>query len=131
MRGNKGFTLIELLAVLVILAIIALITTPIILGVINDSRESAAEDKTWAYVDAVENAFALDQANADPVTLPLTDQSITGTVGQEEIRVSGDVAEGGTYSINEDGLVTVNNLVFDGFTCSTNEDATEVTCTQN
>ena len=38
---NKGFTLIELLAVIVILAIIALIATPIILGIINDARESA------------------------------------------------------------------------------------------
>ena len=31
---EKGFTLIELLAVIVILAIIALIATPIILGII-------------------------------------------------------------------------------------------------
>ena len=38
---NKGFTLIELLAVIVILAIIALIATPIILGIINDAREQA------------------------------------------------------------------------------------------
>ena len=34
--NKKGFTLIELLAVIVILAIIALIATPIILGIIND-----------------------------------------------------------------------------------------------
>ena len=40
---NKGFTLIELLAVIVILVIIALIATPIVLGIINDSRKSAAE----------------------------------------------------------------------------------------
>ena len=39
--NKKGFTLIELLAVIVILAIIALIATPIILGIINDARESA------------------------------------------------------------------------------------------
>ena len=32
---NKGFTLVELLAVIVILALIALIATPIILNVIN------------------------------------------------------------------------------------------------
>lgn len=39
--NKKGFTLIELLAVIVILAIIALIATPIILGIINDARKSA------------------------------------------------------------------------------------------
>ena len=38
---KKGFTLIELLAVIVILAIIALIATPIILGIINDARDEA------------------------------------------------------------------------------------------
>ena len=37
---KKGFTLIELLAVIVILAIIALIATPIILGIIDDTRKS-------------------------------------------------------------------------------------------
>ena len=43
---NKGFTLIELLAVIVILAIIALIATPIVLGIINDSRKSADDETT-------------------------------------------------------------------------------------
>ena len=38
---KNGFTLIELLAVIVILAVIALIATPIVLGIINDSKESA------------------------------------------------------------------------------------------
>ena len=36
---KKGFTLIELLAVIVILAIIALIATPIVLNIINDTKE--------------------------------------------------------------------------------------------
>ena len=39
---KKGFTLIELLAVIVILAIIALIATPIVLNIINDTKESAS-----------------------------------------------------------------------------------------
>lgn len=38
--NNKGFTLFELLAVITILAVIALITTPIITGVIEDSRKN-------------------------------------------------------------------------------------------
>ena len=40
---SKGFTLIELLAVIVILAIIALIATPIVLDIIKDSKVSAKE----------------------------------------------------------------------------------------
>ena len=40
-KNRKGFTLIELLAVIVVLAIIALIATPIILGIIEDTRKDA------------------------------------------------------------------------------------------
>ena len=40
---KKGFTLIELLAVIVILAIIALIATPIVLDIITDSKVAAKE----------------------------------------------------------------------------------------
>lgn len=53
---NKGFTLIELLAVIVILAIIALIATPIILGIINDARKSARERSAELGYTAVEYA---------------------------------------------------------------------------
>ena len=35
---NKGFTMIELLAVIVILAIIALIATPVVIKTINNAR---------------------------------------------------------------------------------------------
>lgn len=54
---NKGFTLIELLAVIVILAIIALIATPIVLGIIEDSRESTNELTAGFIIDAVESAY--------------------------------------------------------------------------
>ena len=40
---NKGFTLIELLAVLLILTIIALITTPIVTNVLEGSRQNTFE----------------------------------------------------------------------------------------
>lgn len=55
--NKKGFTLIELLAVIVILAIIALIATPIILGIINDSRDSAKERSAELVISGVELAY--------------------------------------------------------------------------
>ena len=57
MRENKGFTLIELLAVIVILAIIALIATPVILGIIEDSRKSANERSAEMIKAGVQNAY--------------------------------------------------------------------------
>ena len=55
---KKGFTLIELLAVIVILAIIALIVAPIILGIINDARRKSNERSVELYASAVRNAIA-------------------------------------------------------------------------
>ena len=54
--NNKAFTLIELLAVIVILAIIALIATPIVLNIIKDSRESSGLRSAEMYLDAVEQS---------------------------------------------------------------------------
>ena len=53
---KKGFTLIELLAVIVILAIIALIATPIVLNIIKDSKEQSRIRSLEMYIDAVGNA---------------------------------------------------------------------------
>ena len=50
MNNKKGFTLVELLAVIVILAVIALIATPQVLGMIESARKGAAESSTLSYV---------------------------------------------------------------------------------
>ena len=51
---RKGFTLIELLAVIVILAVIALISTPMILGIIEKAKKGGAESSALGYIEAVE-----------------------------------------------------------------------------
>ena len=68
---NKGFTLIELLAVIVILAIIALIATPIILSIINDARKGAAKQGAELVISNVELAYATAYTNSSvPGTAP-------------------------------------------------------------
>ena len=62
---NKGFTLVELLAVIVILAIIALIATPIILNVINDAKKEAAKDSFYGYMDAIEKAIIVNDIDEE------------------------------------------------------------------
>ena len=69
---KKGFTLIELLAVIVILAIIALIATPIILGIINDAREESNERSVELYASAVRNGIAAYQLRTGNEVLPGT-----------------------------------------------------------
>ena len=59
MRNKKsGFTLIELLAVIIILAIVALIATPIILDVIGDARISAGRSEANMILGGINNYCA-------------------------------------------------------------------------
>ena len=60
---KKGFTLIELLAVIVILAVIALITTPMILGVIETSKVEAAKASATGYIESIEVYIGTSEIN--------------------------------------------------------------------
>ena len=56
---KKGFTLIELLAVIVILAIIGIITVPLIGNIIETSRNKAALLSTTGHIKAIENELII------------------------------------------------------------------------
>ena len=60
---KSGFTLIELLAVIVILAIIALIATPIVLNIIDDAKKESSVRSVENYIKAVELALANEILN--------------------------------------------------------------------
>ena len=54
--NKKGFSLIELLAVITILAVIAIITTPVIFGVIENSKMNAFTSS----VEEMKNVVVMD-----------------------------------------------------------------------
>ena len=66
---KKGFTLIELLAVIVILAIIALIATPMILGIIEKAKQGGAESSALGYLDAVEKTIATNMLDTNKTNI--------------------------------------------------------------
>ena len=49
---RKGFTLIELLGVIVVLAVIAIITTPVILGVIEKSKKESYRNSIYGIMES-------------------------------------------------------------------------------
>ena len=57
---KKGFTLIELLAVIVILAVIALIATPIVLSIVRDSKQAALLRTAEMYMSGLNNSIATE-----------------------------------------------------------------------
>ena len=68
---KKGFTLIELLAVIVVLAVITLIATPIVLNLINTAKKGAAEQSALIYIKEIENYMILNQMNPEKYPLKL------------------------------------------------------------
>ena len=117
MDKKKGFTLVELLAVIVILALIALIATPIILNVINDAKKQAAKDSAYGYMDAVEKYI---------VSSELEDKSIKdGTYSVEDLNsmgvsVKGSTPDNGTIKI-ESKTVKSYDIGIDGYAVSNGE----------
>ena len=116
-RKNKGFTLVELLAVIVILALIALIATPIILNVINDAKKQAAKDSAYGYMDAVEKYI---------VSSELEDKSIQdGTYSVEELNsmgvsVKGSTPDNGNIEIKNSSVKSYD-IGIDGYAVSNGE----------
>ena len=58
MKNKKGFTIIELLTVIVLLAIIAMITIPVINNMIRKAREKAFLDTAYGVLESVEWYYA-------------------------------------------------------------------------
>ena len=96
MDKKKGFTLVELLAVIVILALIALIATPIILNIIKDAKRSAAKDSAYGYIDAVEKYIVLAKTQTGDYKLelvPTEDKELTCKTKEECIKDTGLIGE--------------------------------------
>lgn len=79
-KNEKGFTLLELIAVLVIMAIIALIVTPLVMNIIKKAKESANERSVDAYGRSVEIAIAkyVLETKEFPLTFDSLDVSYSG-----------------------------------------------------
>ena len=119
---RKGFTLIELLAVIVVLAIIALIATPIVMNTIKNAKKGAAERSADNYIKQVETAVA--EAKLENKSVPNGTYDIDGNGnltgaglpdGKLEINMSGNKPTSGTVKISNGGVsqdgttVTVGN----------------------
>ena len=105
---KKGFTLIELLAVIVVLAVIALIATPIVLNLVKTAKIGAAEQSVTGYVKAVENTIIKDMINNKEVS--------DGNYKYNSIEadISGKRPTSGEYIV-KNGKVESGNFCVDGY----------------
>lgn len=100
---SVGFTLIELLAVIVILAIIALITTPLVVGVIEKAKRGALEDSAYGIVDSA-RVYLLtnltDQNKFEGKTFDFSGNT-------DELPISGKRPTKGILTLTNTGMVSL------------------------
>ena len=134
-KKNRGFTLIELLAVIVILAVIALIATPLIMGTITKAKKNAAIDSAYGYMRAMETSIG--RIHVEDASKIMEQEEITFTVDDNgeslvtdgatmEVNYKGSKPEdGGTLTYDKNGRVVRGTLTIGGYTVTiTNDKAT-------
>ena len=117
MRNKKGFTLIELLAVIVILAIIALIATPMIMGVIDKAKKGSVEASALGYIEGIENYSIyglLDNKDNLSGVYEIKAVADNNKVEIEELGIEfkGDTPTDGWVAVNDKGIVVAACLKF-------------------
>ena len=135
---KKGFTLIELLAVIVILAIIAPIATPLVLKYIEKSRSESKVDSVYSFVRNLETEIAnfsiknngkkytTDKENIKELGLDITVKGENPDDGKVCISKLGQIENGifqyDDYYVNYDGKkASISDKEnYDSFSCGDN-----------
>jgi len=119
---RKGFTLIELLAVIIVLAVIALIATPIVLDVVDSAKLKAFEESAYGIIETVKlkNYDDVFEGNSNNKTYIFPN---------DELVFQGERPKGGSVvSVNGEIILAINN----GKYCATKKLGDEkVTITEN
>ena len=105
---KKGFTLIELLAVIVILAIIALIATPLIMNVIDEAKRGSFENSAYGIVRAAEITLATDilSGNNNEVIITYNNGQESSSNGKK-LEYKGEKPKNGKIKINKNGEIAI------------------------
>ena len=105
MNKKNGFTLVELLGVIVVLAILALITIPIISNVVNNVRIKSLESSAYGLVEAGNLYYAQYGVNSN-IRFDIDNNEISSTDTDKLLTYKGSV-KSGVVILNKKGNVTV------------------------
>ncbi len=113
MRKSDGFTLIELLAVIIILSVIALITIPVIMNIIEKSKKSAFKDSVYGVIKAGELYYTNKLLEPNGVTEDLS----FSFPEADGLDIKGTKPTGGSMKINKKGKIEL--AITNGKYCAT------------
>lgn len=138
-KNSKGFTLIELLAVIVILAIIALIATPIVLNLIDKARAGAAQDAAYGVRKAAQLYYSTKMIE-DPegfytqVTFECNGTACVNkadTEGKDKLELDGTVPSAGEIVIASDGTISGTGITINAQKCKKFGSSGKIECGRN
>lgn len=110
--NKKGFTLIEALAIIIILAVIAVITIPIIDDTIKKSKLNAARDSAYGLIKTAQQYYYKLEQESDEVV----SYSCNFITKCKELQYDGTAPSSGVIRINEVGLVSGEVTYSDKYT---------------
>src|SRR5574344_2769257 len=113
---KKGYTLIEILAVIVILALIALIATPIVMNLIGKAKQKAAIDSAYTYVNSINRNNELAELVSDfsSDNEKYADTFYPNLVAFSNLPIKGTLPTDGEVDINNSKVETAN-LCINGY----------------
>jgi len=97
LKSKKGFTLIEVIVILAVIAILAAVLTPMIIGYISDARKSAAQSDVKIIATAVQ-AFNRDMKDW-PIWATNTDRKLSTSTAVLNGLASNDGDTPGTTNV--------------------------------
>ena len=132
MKKQRGFTLIELLAVVVILAVIALISVPLIMNVIDGARKGALQNTAYGIAEAGKYAFTsevIKDGSASFTAYTYENGVETSSPSGKNLNYKGEKPQAGTILINSKGDIAIS--IYNGKYCAEKDyDDLEVTVSQ-
>ena len=106
--NNKGFSMIELLAIVIIITIVALISIPIFLNVVNTSKASQYRKSIDTYGNDIKTALEKYQSDHDgEFTTNYEDLNDYITISNKNVKCN-------KVKISVEGNIRVSNCSVDG-----------------
>lgn len=109
-KDQKGFTLIELLAVIVILALVALIATPLILNIIQNAQKGALKSTAYGIIEAGKFGYTseiLKTGEMDTTAFTYIDAVEIANPSGKKLDYKGEKPKTGIVIVNSEGKIAL------------------------